>query len=120
MPTVDLDRTYTAEAAHWLPSVPMGHKCGRMHGHSYRITITITGEVGADGMAMDFADIDAAVKPVVDNRLDHNLLNDTVANPTSENLAIWLWNVVKPRLPALSAVGISETCRSACTYRGVT
>lgn len=118
MPTVDLERTYTAEAAHWLPSVPMGHKCGRMHGHSYRITITVTGELGADGMVMDFADIDAAARPLVDTYLDHHLLNDVVPNPTSEHIAIWLWRVLQHRLTGLAAVAISETCRSACTYRG--
>lgn len=114
---MDIERTYTAEVAHWLPLVPTGHKCGRMHGHSYRITVTVSGDVGANGMVVDFADIDTAVRPVVDAHLDHRLLNDTIANPTSENVAMWLWAQTKPLLPGLAAVSISETCRSAVTYK---
>lgn len=113
---IELNRTYTFEAAHRLPKVPTGHKCGTMHGHSYRLTVTIAGTIGDDGMVMDFADIDAAVRPLVD-LMDHRTLNDIIDNPTSENLATYLWCALTKVLP-LAAITVSETERSSATYRG--
>jgi 6-pyruvoyltetrahydropterin/6-carboxytetrahydropterin synthase len=114
---MELERTYTLEAAHRLPNVPDGHKCKRLHGHSYTITITVYGPVGLDGMVMDFAAIDDAVKPIIEHRLDHQCLNDVIDNPTSENLARWLYHRIITDLSCLSAVSVSETGRSKCTYR---
>ncbi|HSD90919.1 MAG TPA: 6-carboxytetrahydropterin synthase QueD, partial [Kofleriaceae bacterium] len=85
-----LERTYRFEAAHFLPKVPPGHKCARMHGHSYQIDVIIEGEIGQEtGWVMDFADIDEHVTPLV-RRLDHHVLNEIedLANPTSELLAV--------------------------------
>lgn len=115
-----LERSYRFEAAHFLPKVPAGHKCSRMHGHSYAIEIVIEGEVDAErGWVMDFAEIDEHVTPLV-RQLDHQVLNeiDGLANPTSELLAIWLWGKLAPRLPALVEVVVSETPTSRCIYRG--
>ena len=98
-----LERSYRFEAAHFLPKVPAGHKCARMHGHSYLIEVVIEGEVDPDrGWVMDFADIDEHVMPLV-KTLDHHVLNeiDGLANPTSELLAIWCWQRIAPSLPAL-------------------
>lgn len=114
---IELNRTYTFEAAHCLPKVPPGHKCGRLHGHSYRLTVTITGPVGDNGMVMDFADIDAVARPLVD-QLDHHTLNDIIDNPTSENLATYIWGALVNHLP-LTAITVSETERSSATYRGI-
>lgn len=114
---MELAREFRAEAAHWLPCVPVGHKCRRLHGHSYRITVYVEGPVGEDGMVCDFADIDEAVQPIIDEYLDHRLLNDTIDNPTSENVARWLWGQIEPRLPGLAGVTVAETCRSAATVR---
>nr|WP_221200377.1 6-carboxytetrahydropterin synthase QueD [Litorivivens lipolytica] len=119
-PAVDVFKEFTFEAAHRLPNVPVGHKCSRLHGHSFHVRLTISGDLDPTrGWIMDFSDIKAVFKPVYD-RLDHHYLNDIpgLENPTSENLAIWIWNEVKPLLPQLSAVEIRETCTSGCVYRG--
>ncbi|MBB3046021.1 6-pyruvoyltetrahydropterin/6-carboxytetrahydropterin synthase [Litorivivens lipolytica] len=117
---MDVFKEFTFEAAHRLPNVPVGHKCSRLHGHSFHVRLTISGDLDPTrGWIMDFSDIKAVFKPVYD-RLDHHYLNDIpgLENPTSENLAIWIWNEVKPLLPQLSAVEIRETCTSGCVYRG--
>ena len=117
---MDSFKAFTIEAAHRLPNVPDGHKCARLHGHSFRIELHVGGEPQAGtGWVMDFADIKAVFQPLYD-RLDHHYLNDIegLENPTSEQLAIWIWNRLKPALPALSEVTIHETCTSGCRYRG--
>lgn len=108
-----LRRTYTFEAAHRLPHVPAGHKCGRMHGHSYRVTVLVRGKISAMGWVCDFAEIDAVARPVI-ARLDHSMLNDVLWNPTSENLCAWLLRELAT-VPHLYAVEVCETERSACT-----
>jgi 6-pyruvoyltetrahydropterin/6-carboxytetrahydropterin synthase len=117
--SIRLERSYRFEAAHFLPRVPPGHKCARMHGHSYQIEIAIEGEIGDRGWVMDFAEIDEHVAPLV-RQLDHQVLNeiDGLANPTSELLALWLWQKLTPRLPGLCEVVIAETPTSRCVYRG--
>jgi 6-pyruvoyltetrahydropterin/6-carboxytetrahydropterin synthase len=118
---VELAREYGFEAGHRLPKVPPDHKCYRIHGHSYRIEVVIGGEVDREsGWLVDFADITAAVEPILKRELDHRLLNDVpgLENPTSENLAVWLWQRLHPALPGLIAVTVHETCTARCTYRG--
>ena len=117
---MDLYKEFRFEAAHHLPNVPVGHKCGRLHGHSFRVEIHVDGPVDPHtGWVIDFADIKAAFKPIL-NRLDHFYLNEIegLENPTSENIAIWIWRKLKPDLPLLSEVVVSETCTCGCTYRG--
>jgi 6-pyruvoyltetrahydropterin/6-carboxytetrahydropterin synthase len=118
--TMELYKDFTFEAAHHLPNVPEGHKCRRLHGHSFMVRIQVSGPVGEDsGWVMDFADIKAAFKPIYD-RLDHYYLNDIsgLENPTSENLARWIWRELKPELPQLQMIEIRETCTSGCRYFG--
>jgi 6-pyruvoyltetrahydropterin/6-carboxytetrahydropterin synthase len=108
------------EAAHRLPNVPEGHKCARLHGHSFLVEIHVQGEVGKEtGWVADFSDLDAAFKPLHD-QLDHNYLNDIpgLENPTSENLARWIWKGLASSLPGLSSLLVRETCTSGCIYRG--
>jgi 6-pyruvoyltetrahydropterin/6-carboxytetrahydropterin synthase len=117
---MELRKTFQIEAAHRLPNVPTGHKCARLHGHSWRIEVAIEGPVGNEtGWVMDYADLKAAFQPI-HNQIDHNYLNEIpgLENPTSERLAVWLWNELKPRLPLLSELVIAETCTSRCVYRG--
>ncbi|MFM7805827.1 MAG: 6-carboxytetrahydropterin synthase QueD [Verrucomicrobiota bacterium] len=117
---MELRKTFQIEAAHRLPNVPTGHKCARLHGHSWRIEVAIEGPVGEHtGWVMDYADLKAAFQPVHD-RIDHHYLNDIpgLENPTSERLAVWIWNELKPRLPLLCELVIAETCTSQCIYRG--
>ena len=111
---------FTLEAAHRLPNVPAGHKCARLHGHSFQVEVHVSGEPDAHtGWVMDFADVKAAFAPLF-NQLDHNCLNDIpgLENPTSERLAVWIWEHLKPALAPLSEVVVHETCTSGCRYRG--
>ena len=120
MAGMEIFKEFIAESAHRLPHVPAGHKCGRLHGHSFRIRIAVRGEPAAEtGWIIDFGDIKAAFAPIP-AQLDHNYLNDIpgLENPTSENLAIWIWQQLQPSLPQLSAVEIFETCTSGCRYLG--
>ncbi|GKX52232.1 6-carboxytetrahydropterin synthase QueD [Budvicia aquatica] len=115
-----LFKDFNFEAAHRLPNVPEGHKCARLHGHSFMVRIEVTGEVDPyTGWVMDFSDIKAAFKPILDS-LDHYYLNDIegLENPTSEVLAHWIWQRLKPSLPLLSAIRVKETCTAGCIYRG--
>jgi len=117
---MEVFREFGFESAHSLPNVPEGHKCARLHGHSFRVRVTVDGDVGErTGWVMDFADLKAAVQPTIDE-LDHRLLNEIegLENPTSEVLARWIWDRVAPGLPGLAAVEVRETCTSGCTYRG--
>ena len=116
----EIFREFTFEAAHHLPNVPDGHKCGRLHGHSYRVVVCVVGEVDPHlGWIMDFGEIKDAFKPL-EEQLDHRYLNEVegLKNPTSEVLARWIWDQLKPALPLLSEVTVRETCTSGCSYRG--
>lgn len=111
---------FSFEAAHRLPNVPEGHKCARLHGHSFRAEIHVEGPVGHDtGWVMDFAAVRTACEPIRD-QLDHRYLNDIVGleNPTSEVLAQWIWQRLSPTLSGLLAIVVRETCTSGCVYRG--
>lgn len=118
--TIDVFKDFHFEAAHRLPNVPEGHKCARLHGHSFQVRLHVRGEIDPHtGWVMDFADIKAAFKPILE-QLDHHYLNDLAGldNPTSENVARWIWARTRVVLPALSAVEVRETCTSGCIYRG--
>lgn len=117
---MEIFKEFSFEAAHQLPNVVPGHKCARLHGHSFRVTVYVSGEVGADsGWVMDFADVTAAFEPLR-VQLDHRFLNEIegLSNPTSENLARWIWIRLEPRLPGLSAIVVHETCTAGCRYTG--
>lgn len=117
---MEIFKEFTFEAAHRLPNVPENHKCYRLHGHSYRIIIYVKGKVSESaGWIIDFADIKNAFQPLFEI-LDHNYLNeiDGLSNPTSENLASWIWKRLEDTLPNLSKVIVCETCTSGCIYEG--
>jgi 6-pyruvoyl tetrahydropterin synthase/QueD family protein len=118
---VELTREYSFESAHRLPMVPPDHKCFRMHGHSFRVEVTVAGEIDERmGWLVDFAEITAVVEPLLKQELDHRPLNDVpgLENPTSENLCVWLWRRLAPALPGLLSLTVHETCTARCTYRG--
>ena len=115
-----LFKEFSFESAHRLPNVPDGHKCARLHGHSFHVRVTIEGPVGErSGWVMDFADLKRAFAPIHD-ALDHRYLNDIegLENPTSEHLARWIWQRLVASLPGLEEVEVRETCTSGCAYRG--
>ncbi|MFO1460632.1 MAG: 6-carboxytetrahydropterin synthase QueD [Verrucomicrobiota bacterium] len=117
---MELRRTFQFEAAHRLPHVAPGHKCARLHGHSFQAEIAVEGPLDPRlGWVMDYADIKAAFAPLY-QQLDHNYLNEIpgLENPTSERLAEWIWARLRPALPMLSEVVVAETCTAKCVYRG--
>lgn len=116
----EIVRTFTFEAAHRLPNVPNGHKCHRLHGHSFSVDVAVAGPIGeTSGWVMDFADIKAAWAPLHD-ALDHRYLNevDGLENPTSELLATWIWSRLLPALPGLSRIVVAETCTARVVFAG--
>ena len=120
MESMEIFKEFSIEAAHWLPNVPAGHKCGRLHGHSFHLELHVSGPVDPKlGWVLDFADIKKAFKGVED-QIDHRCLNEVAGleNPTSENLCRWLWQKIKPELPTLSKIVVKETCTSGCIYSG--
>ena len=119
-PRMELVKSFRFEAAHWLPNVPEGHQCGRTHGHSYEIGVHVAGPVDRNqGWVLDFAEISQVVKPII-AELDHACLNEIpgLNNPTSEMLAQWLWQRIRPAVALLAAVTVHETATSLCVFRG--
>lgn len=117
---MDIFKEFTFEAAHRLPNVEPGHKCARLHGHSFRVRVHIEGPVDQGlGWVRDFADLNESMRPLL-QKLDHYYLNEVegLENPTSERLAVWIWERVRPSLPELSQVVVQETCTTGCIYRG--
>jgi len=117
---VELKKTFQFEAAHSLPKLPRDHKCHRLHGHSFKVDIVVAGECNPElGWLVDYADIADAFDPYW-RQLDHNHLNDIegLENPTSENIAKWIWDRLLPALPQLTAIEVAETCNARCVYRG--
>ena len=117
---MEIFKEFTFEAAHRLPNVAPDHKCSRLHGHSFHVSVHLDGPVGVgSGWVRDFQDISCAMAPLLD-KLDHHYLNEIqgLENPTSELLARWMWNRLSVALPELSQVVVRETCNSGCVYRG--
>ena len=117
---MEIWREFTFESAHRLPNVPEGHKCARLHGHSFRVAVHVRGPLDPTfGWVMDFADLKAAWRPLHE-ALDHRYLNEIpgLENPTSEVLARWLWTKLGPVLPGLAEIVVRETWTSGCRYRG--
>lgn len=111
-------KDFSFEAAHWLPNVPDGHKCGRLHGHSYRVRVNLVGTPNErDGWFIDFGDLKKEVKPTID-LLDHYCLNDLegLENPTAENLARWIFNRLEKSIESLQSVEVMETCTCGVVY----
>jgi 6-pyruvoyltetrahydropterin/6-carboxytetrahydropterin synthase len=117
---MEIYKTFTIEAAHRLPNLPDQHKCSRLHGHSFAIEVHLNGDSdNTNGWVMDFADISKIFRPVFE-RLDHHYLNEIpgLENPTSENLAKWVWHKLESDLPLLHSIVVRETCTSGCIYKG--
>jgi len=117
---VRLTKDFTFEAAQTLPHVPPGHKCSRMHGHSFKVEISVEGETDPQtGWFYDHARISRAMNPLLE-QLDHGYLNEIpgLENPTIENMCRWLWEHLSPQLPGLAEIVLHETPSARCTYRG--
>ncbi len=121
MMKVTLTKSFTFEAAQYLPSFPEDHKCRKIHGHSFTIEVSISGEVDEQtGIFVDHAEISRAMEPLL-AQVDHACLNHIpgLENPTIERLCRWFWNKLMPTLPGLCEIRIYETQRAWCTYRGM-
>jgi 6-pyruvoyltetrahydropterin/6-carboxytetrahydropterin synthase len=117
---IEIFKVFHIDAAHFLPNVPEGHKCKQLHGHTYHISIYVKGQISPHtGWVMDFDNLKNHFEPL-QRLLDHSLLNeiDGLENPTSENLAIWIWNRLKTTFPSLSRVVVMETETNGCSYSG--
>ena len=117
---MELRKSFQFEAAHLSPHLPETHKCRRLHGHSFKVEIVLAGECDAKlGWLMDYAEIKAVFSPIWE-KLDHHYLNEIrgLENPTSENIAAWIWQQLKPNLPLLVEVVVAETCTAQAVYRG--
>ena len=117
---IELRKTFQFEAAHLLPRLAKSHKCRRLHGHSFKVEIVVAGECDPKlGWLMDYAEISRRFRPIW-KKLDHRYLNEVrgLENPTSEEIAVWIWKKLKPRLPLLAEVAVAETCTARAVYRG--
>lgn len=113
-------KVFSFDSAHYLPFVPSGHKCGKMHGHTYQLKVFLEGEPGVEtGWILDYTDLKNGIKPIID-LLDHQLLNEIpgLENPTSENISIWLWDKIKPIFNNLVRLELNETPGTGVIYEG--
>ncbi|MFN3603860.1 MAG: 6-carboxytetrahydropterin synthase QueD [Leptonema sp. (in: bacteria)] len=116
-----ISKEFRFEAAHYLPNLPEHHKCRRLHGHSFRFEVVIEGRIDPrKKWVLDYGEISKIVKPIVEEYLDHRLLNEVegLENPTSEQIAIWLWEKIKPKLSNLKQIVVYETCTTKAIYTG--
>jgi 6-pyruvoyltetrahydropterin/6-carboxytetrahydropterin synthase len=115
-----ISQAFRFEAAHRLPNVPEMHRCHRLHGHSYRVELVLSGPIDPrTGFVVDFFEVEAAFAPLL-QALDHRCLNEVqgLENPTAEHIAIWIWQRVKAKLPQLAAVKVHETADCWAEYDG--
>jgi 6-pyruvoyltetrahydropterin/6-carboxytetrahydropterin synthase len=115
-----ITQAFRFEAAHWLPAVPVQHRCRQLHGHSYRIELRLKGEVDPQtGFVVDFFEVAKSFEPLF-RLMDHNCLNEVrgLENPTAENIAVWIWERMNPVLPQLCAVVVYETPDCWAEYEG--
>ncbi len=117
---MEIFKEFKFEAAHRLSSLPEGHQCKRLHGHSYKVRVFLRGKVDpAVGWVVDFGAIKTAIQPLID-QLDHSFLNEVegMGSSTSEGICLWIWRRLKPRLPGLSRLEVWETATAGAIYSG--
>ncbi len=117
---MEIFREFTFDSAHCLDHLPPGHKCARIHGHTYRLVVYVNGPLDPVlGWIVDFAEIKRLTREVLQH-LDHHFLNevDGLDQPTTEHIAMWIWDRLKPRLPGLVRLTLWENANSGCTYEG--
>lgn len=118
---MQVTKEFTFDSAHFLPSY--NGKCENMHGHTYRLQVTVDGPLDNEGMVIDFALLKKVVKTKVLDKLDHRTINDTIEVASAENIAIWIWDQIKdsdgfPSEVKLHEVKLWETPNSSVTYYG--
>ena len=119
-PHLELVTSFEFQASHQLERAPEKSKCRRLHGHSWKVEVHVSGPIDpTTGWVQDYDEIQAACEPIYE-ALDHRHLNDVdgLANPTSEMVALWIWERLEADLPGLSAIVVHETCTARCIYSG--
>ena len=114
-------KKFNIESARSLPNVPESHPCYQLHGHSFKIIISIIGQIDKNtGFVIDFQEIENAFNPIK-KILDHSFLNkiEGLSNPTSENICIWIWDKIESSIPNICEIEIKETDSTGCIYRGI-
>jgi 6-pyruvoyltetrahydropterin/6-carboxytetrahydropterin synthase len=114
----ELKQHFQIESARFLPKLEKTHPCSRMHGHSFKITLTIIGNLDPlVGWVIDYNDIQALMKPII-SQIDHRTLNEVpgLENPTTELLTKWLYDKSRVVLPTLVKVTVAETPLTECSY----
>lgn len=117
---IELRKSFRFDAAHYLPQLSKLHKCAQLHGHTFNIEVAVAGQLDPKfGWLIDYGEIARAVQPVLE-QLDHKVLNEIAGleNPTSENIAVWLWEKLKPTLPGLVEIIVAESPSTRAIYRG--
>tara|TARA_B110000196_G_scaffold54849_1_gene45390 strand:- start:76 stop:447 length:372 start_codon:yes stop_codon:yes gene_type:complete len=113
-------KKFNIESARSLPNVSESHPCYQLHGHSFKIIITVKGQMDKHtGFVTDFQEIENAFNPIK-KILDHSFLNkiEGLSNPTSENICIWIWDKIESSIPNICEIEIKETDSTGCIYRG--
>lgn len=114
---MDLRKEFTFDAAHNL--IHYKGKCEALHGHTYRLAVTLEGQRDKEDMVLDFVELKKIVKESVIDKLDHTYLNDTIEQPTAENIALWVWSQIEEKVKRpncrLKEVQIWETATSSLT-----
>ena len=108
-------KVFRFEAAHHLPGYE--GDCARVHGHSYKLEVDVRGKPDAQGMIIDFRELGDIVNGIVISRLDHSDLNETLKHPTAENIAKWIYEALKPKIPKLYEITVWETEKCSASYR---
>ena len=117
-----IEKTVRFEAAHHLPKMPPGHKCRRVHGHSYVLTVAVRGFVNHSGIVWDFGDLSFLLQAQIIETFDHQPLNDIIPNPTGENVVLWIVERLEASLPdqvALQWVRLQEGENNATFWERV-
>lgn len=111
-----ISKEFTFDSAHFLKEYK--GKCERLHGHTYRLRVTIDGPIQKNGLVMDFHKIKTVVTTHALEHLDHHNLNEVIDQPSAENICVWIWDRLKPRIPRLAEIRVWETATSFATYSG--
>ncbi|MFF5727171.1 6-pyruvoyl tetrahydropterin synthase family protein [[Kitasatospora] papulosa] len=118
---LSITKEFHFSASHVLDHLAADHPCARMHGHNYILEVELSAqpsELSPAGFVRDYRDL-GALKKWIDEFLDHRHLNDVMKdkNPSSENLAMWVYGNWQREIPEMTAVRISETPKTWATYR---
>ena len=115
MPKLTVTKIFEFAASHFLTKYH--GKCENLHGHNYKLEVTVVGEMGEDDLVYDFVELKDIVKAKIINQLDHTHLNERFENPSAEVMAVWIWEQLQDDLQ-LAEVKLWETSTCVVSYKG--